>query len=117
MNRISYDIEQSRLIVYGRDFYTCQYEGCEVSGYYNIELAHRIAKYMYKHVQQFIYDNYRIDLTIKEAKAVLNHPLNLVTSCHHKPHNSSFNIGNQKVPRDQLLKKIWETMSKTLIIS
>lgn len=106
MNKKSYQIQQTREIVYSRDMFECQYPGCAKAGYSNIEMAHLVSKGLsnIKYVKRFWIEKFNIYLTNKNAGDILNHPLNLITSC--RDHNSYHNIGNQPQKRDELLYKI-----------
>jgi hypothetical protein len=100
---IIFDIREE---VYERDGLQCQYEGCAVRGWANLQLAHRLSRSEknIKHVIRFMFENYGELSTRKEAEAILNNKLNLVTSC--ADHNSSFLIDSDYVATEKLLKEI-----------
>lgn len=103
----SENIRIQRDYIYARDFYKCQYQGCHVIGYDNLQMAHRIAqtKTNAKYICHFIYENIGLVKSITwVTENVLHHRFNIVTSC--PEHNSSFNIGNNPGERDKLLMDI-----------
>lgn len=106
MSRKQLDIGETRIRVYTRDFFHCQYPGCNISGYMNLQMAHNVSKGKgnTSYVIGFWLREFGKDITINEAEKILNHDMNLTTSCPN--HNSYFNIGNNPVERDKLLKKI-----------
>lgn len=103
-------IEQVRLEVYERDNYQCQYPDCEVRGHDNLQMAHRIqrTKGNKNFVVNFWASEYREFITLKQAEDILNHPINLMSSC--ADHNSSFNCGfSIKIAYD-ILRQIEEDL-------
>ena len=104
----SIEIDDTRQFVYARDFYRCQYKDCTVRGWDNLQMAHRIRKGRTDYVRNFWRDKWGIYISLKQAKDILNHPLNLITSC--PLHNQLFLIDNEPIESDELLEKIKETM-------
>ena len=105
------EIAETREYIYARDYYKCQYPGCHVVGYDNLQLAYRIAqtKTNRDYVQRYIFDKYGVRLTKTDAMALLHHYDNLITSC--AKHNSTFNIGNVPEERDRLIEIIFEDVT------
>ena len=102
------EIEQTRLEVYERDLYTCRHFECNVMGYDNLQLAHRIAqtKANKNFVVTFWASEYGEFITLKQAEAILNHPINLMSSC--ADHNSHFNLGFSTKMVCDILRQIYE---------
>ncbi len=106
------DIYDTKMYVFKRDGYRCQHSGCNVRGVDNLQAAHRISKGVENakrnanrdYVMRFWFEQYKELITKKEAMAILNHPLNLVSSC--EKHNSYFNCGNRVVDRIRILRDI-----------
>ena len=103
MSRKNLDIFEIRKEVYERDNYQCKHKGCFTKGWDNLQLAHKISrsKKNIDHVIKFMFREYNELVTRKEAEAVLNNKLNLVTSC--SLHNQSFLIDNNPVEMGKLL--------------
>ena len=106
MSRKDFEILETRMIVYTRDFFTCRHRNCFVCGSDNIQLAHRIAQTEAnkKYVQQYWLDNFDKVISLRKAERILHHPLNLATSC--IMHNSYFNVGHNPEKRKIILDKI-----------
>lgn len=100
------EINETRKQVYARDNYTCQHPECDVSGWENLELAHCISKGKsnQRYIQNLMAAYYDKYVSLKEVREMLNHPLNLKTSC--RKHNSYFNIGFNRMKAVNLLKEI-----------
>jgi 5-methylcytosine-specific restriction endonuclease McrA len=111
MSRKDLEISDTRARVYCRDGFQCQYPRCGQIGYTNLEMAHRISKGKGNvfYVMNFWWHNYAEWITAEYAKKILNHDMNLVSSC--SKHNSYFNIGNQPVERDKLLREIKKALT------
>ena len=116
MSRKSIDIEDMRTEVYERDLYNCVYPDCTITGYDNLIMAHKISrsKKNIEYVIRFWWNKYDELLTKKEAEAVLNNKLNLVTSC--AEHNQSFLIDAKPVEIDKLLRRIKQGMNSEDVI-
>ena len=104
------DITEKRLEIYARDNYKCQYPDCDVTGCDNIELAHRISKgkNSVNWVRSEIRRKFDVDLSDVKITDILNHPINLKTSC--RKHNDYFNIGNKPEKAKLLLIDIYYTI-------
>jgi len=110
MSRKDIKIMETRLRVYTRDGFKCQYPDCLSVGFDNLELAHLISagKDNRNYIYQYWIDNYGKFLTEKEIDKIIYHPKNMKTSC--RKHNSYFNIGGQPEKVKKLLKKIKEVL-------
>ena len=119
MSRKNLQIMETRLTVYTRDGYQCQYKEyddsmyglyrrCEVKGFDNLQLAHLCRQKQETFIIDFWKFNFNEEITKSQATAILNHPCNLKTSC--AKHNSSFNISFNKQAVIELLNKIHEVM-------
>lgn len=104
MSRKDLDIRDTRLFVYNRDEYKCQHPNCEIRGFENLELAHRIGQGHKNGIKKIILQIYGKHITKKELDKIIHHPLNFATSC--KKHNSFFNIGFNEMNTYYLLDKI-----------
>lgn len=105
MSQEDLTIHDMRMEVYERDKFQCQYPGCQVKGFDNLQLAHKLARTKnVNYVIQFWYREYEELLTKKEASAILNHKLNLITSC--AKHNQLFLIDGNRLESDRLLRRI-----------
>ena len=109
------EIELTRLEVYWRDGDQCQYidkdgNQCNVRGYDNLVMAHRIHKGNKKFVVKFWASEYKQFITLKQAKAILNHPINLMTSC--ADHNSYFNCAFSTKIACDILRQIKEDLNE-----
>jgi len=113
MSRKDLKIKETRDRVYYRDGFRCQYPECNRIGYMSLEMAHRISKGKdnVNYVMNFWYKNFSQMISNKKAEEILNHDLNLVSSC--SKHNSYFNIGNSPVERDRLLFEIKKVLDLT----
>lgn len=102
MSRIS----DTKLRIFSRDLYRCQYKGCTVSGIGRIELAHRIkqGKGSIQYIIAWVYERHHRFISHGEAEEYLHNDLNLVTSC--REHNDYFNCFFDPVATESLLKKI-----------
>ncbi|MBV6342416.1 HNH endonuclease [Candidatus Magnetobacterium casense] len=97
--------QEVRAEVFARDIWSCQYPGCGVVGGLGIQIAHRIAD------TESNRKECRALFGLKrkaEEDAIINHPMNLVTSC--AKHNSRFNVGNVKAKRLELFRAIYEKL-------
>ena len=110
-------IDDSKLYIFTRDWFKCQHPDCNIRGIGNLEVAHRIAKgeksaknnVNRDYVIRFWYQNFNEMITKKYAcDVILNHPLNMVTSC--REHNDYFNIAGRPQEMDELLRKIYEDL-------
>lgn len=92
---------EQRYSIFARDGFICQTCGKPV---YNRQpqIAHRIKQG--KQSVNFLLKEKKC-LTVKQAEAILNHELNLVTTCSLKC-NDSQNIFFKPVERDELIKQI-----------
>lgn len=110
LSRKSYDIEEVRERVYLRDDGICQ-KCKKKGGLYNFQLAHRIMKgsQSERTIMNFIRDKYQTYITRVQAREILNHEDNLQLMCPGDC-NDSANIFFNPVERDELIKKIWESI-------
>ena len=79
--------------IFQRDNFKCQFEGCNICGCDNLELAHRISKGKtgQKYVKRYLLEKYEFNFTKREVlQYFINHRFNMVTSC--KKHNDYFNV-------------------------
>jgi len=99
-------IDEIRKLVYERDSYLCQYPGCDKFGYGNIEMAHRMSNSEMNigFIRRIAQAYYGLDLSKKDARAMLNHPLNLITSCSY--HNQLFLIDNRPAEKILMVERI-----------
>lgn len=108
------DLYEFRMeVIFPRDNFRCQFEGCTVCGADNLELAHRISKGTknkgtgHKYIKRYLYDNYGLDYTLKFIENnYIHHPYNIVTSC--RRHNDNFNCLNNPVEADKIIEKIYK---------
>ena len=110
MSKIDDKIFETKMIVFTRDNFKCQYEGCNVCGIDNLECAHKIGRTVANrnHVMRYVHKNFGEVLTFKEAYCILNHPDNMITSC--KKHNDYFSINNHPLEKDELIRKIYKKL-------
>lgn len=105
MSRKDIEIMDIRLEIYNRDNYTCQYPDCNIKGFDNLQLAHRIGQGHNLSIENYFRWFKEINLTKKFIEIILNHKFNLVSSC--AKHNDYFNIGFKNEATIKLLNKIW----------
>jgi hypothetical protein len=98
--------KEERREIFKRDGYICQRCSCRAT-----ELAHRIAntKSNRKYIARYYLSLYGKFLKKVTVKKIINHRQNVKASCHLC--NSYFNIGNQPVKRNRLLRKIFEEIN------
>lgn len=96
-------IEEKLKKIYNRDNWQCQKCGEPAT-----EIAHRIAKGKVNrhYIYNFIFREYGDFLKEKQISEIIHHPLNTVASC--RDCNSYFNIGNIDLPRDLLIRTIYD---------
>jgi hypothetical protein len=107
-DRLNISISETRLSVYTRDNFQCQFKNCHSLRYFNLQLAHRIGQGHGNYIYKFILKEYGKDLTNKEIDKIINDEDNLQTSC--AEHNSNFNIGFKRKEAEALIKKIYEKL-------
>ena len=94
-----------------RDLYICQRCG-KNRNQAKLEIAHRIKQgkktskknQTVNFIKKFMIENYDIYIKKSDAIDIIDHEYNLVVSC--DICNSSFNLFNKPVPRDELLIQI-----------
>jgi hypothetical protein len=107
-----YSRQLKRYEIFARDMFTCQYCGKSPGGN-KLQLAHRIRQGSgsVKVVQDFWSANYKEDITKKKAESIIDHPLNIVTTCSLKC-NSKFNVFFNRIEVAKILKKIRKVMDE-----
>lgn len=108
--REHFEIMENCRAIHERDGWHCKYPGCH---YEDIQIAHHISKgdtYITSTLNRWNRE-YQEHRTYKWIKAhVINHPLNVVTSC--AAHNSRFNIGNSPGAVRDKLNEIREALER-----
>lgn len=100
MSNKSFEIEETKKYVFGRDGYKCKYPGCES---HEIQLAHKISQSKANlNMIRKLYPK------IKPEK-IIHHPMNFETSC--AKHNSYFMKGIKGMIQLKLIAEIAEDLN------
>lgn len=96
--------------ILARDFFTCQKCGC-YGGQNQLQLAHGIMQarssgMTIEYIINYIRDNYKVELSKKQGKDILNDEQNVFTSC--AKCNDYFNIFYNPLKRDKRIRDIYE---------
>jgi 5-methylcytosine-specific restriction endonuclease McrA len=108
MSRKQLEIDETRERVYHRDGHKCQYPGCDVAGYMNLQLAHKIRQGQENSIMVHWKKEFKRFISKKDANEILHNDLNLVSMC--SVHNSSVDITFNPEERRKLLKKIYKNI-------
>ncbi len=107
-NREKFDAMERKIELVAKAGYRCEKCGT-APGPDKLQLAHRIMQArvsgrVVKEVQKYVLETYNQEITREESENILNHDFNLAVSC--ADCNSSFNIYNNPMEANALIRKI-----------
>jgi len=115
MPRVTKDIDESREMIFIRDYWRCQRPGCFNSAN---QVAHRISQgddFIIHAMRRWneLYNDHKPFVWVRAR--IIHHEFNLVSACCLN-HNDFFNIGNNPGEMDKLLKRIHDDLIEKGII-